>query len=69
MLYHPGAEAYRQSLIAAHGTWSRNGACPHFSTNGNSLVIIITGTGERSAESYDGRPSGAPLLHVEYHSP
>jgi|GEM_PF-4025529 len=38
-------------------------------SSGNSLVIIITGTGERSAESYDGRPSGAPLLHVEYHSP
>jgi len=38
-------------------------------SNGNSLVIIITGTGERSAESYDGRPSGAPLLHVEYYSP
>jgi hypothetical protein len=37
-------------------------------SNGNSLVIIITGTGERSAESYNGRPSGAPLLHVEYHS-
>ncbi len=38
-------------------------------SNGNSLVIIITGTGERSAESYNGRPSGAPLLHVEYYSP
>ncbi|HDZ27897.1 MAG TPA: hypothetical protein ENH65_15475 [Candidatus Aminicenantes bacterium] len=37
-------------------------------SSGNSLVIIITGTGERSAESYDGRPSGAPLLHVEYNS-
>jgi len=38
-------------------------------SNGNSLVIIITGTGERVAESYDGSPSGAPLLHVEYNSP
>ncbi len=36
---------------------------------GNSLVIIITGTGERVAESYEGTSSGAPLLHVEYHSP
>ena len=35
-------------------------------TIGNSLVIIITGTGERTAESYDGVMSGAPLLHVEY---
>jgi len=30
------------------------------------LVIIITGTGERVAESYNGDPNGAPLLHVEY---
>jgi hypothetical protein len=36
-------------------------------SNGNSLVIIITGTGERVAESYNGSSSGAPLLHVEYH--
>lgn len=34
--------------------------------NGNSLVIIITGTGERTAESYKGSPSAAPLLHIEY---
>ncbi len=37
-------------------------------TSGNSLVIIITGTGERTAESYDGTPSAAPLLHVEFSS-
>jgi len=35
-------------------------------TSGNSMVIIITGTGERTAESYDGDSTGAPLLHVEY---
>jgi len=34
--------------------------------SGNSLVIIITGTGERTAESYDGNQAGAALLHVEY---
>jgi hypothetical protein len=34
--------------------------------SGNSLVIIITGTGKRVAESYNGDQSGAPLLHVEY---
>jgi hypothetical protein len=34
--------------------------------SGNSLVIIVTGTGERTAESYDGDPFGAPLLHVQY---
>jgi len=33
---------------------------------GNSLVIIITGTGERVAEAYEGVPSAAPLLHIEY---
>jgi VCBS repeat-containing protein len=36
--------------------------------SGNSLVIIITGTGHRTAESFDGDQSGAPLLHVEYTS-
>jgi len=34
--------------------------------SGNSLVIIVTGTGERTAESYDGNQAGAPLLHVEH---
>jgi hypothetical protein len=32
----------------------------------DSLVIIVTGSGERVAESYNGDPDGAPLLHVEY---
>lgn len=35
-------------------------------SNGNSLGIIITGTGRRVAESYEGDSRGAPLLHVEY---
>jgi parallel beta-helix repeat protein len=35
-------------------------------TSGNSLVVIITGTGERVAESYNGVAAAAPLLHVEY---
>src|SRR3989304_4547216 len=34
--------------------------------SGNSLAIIITGTGVRTAESYEGNQAGAPLLHVEY---
>ena len=42
--------------IVNHPRWS----------DGNSLVLIITGTGERVAESYNGDPSGAPMLHVEY---
>jgi parallel beta-helix repeat protein len=33
---------------------------------GNALVIIVTGTGKRVAEAYDGNRAGAPLLHVEY---
>jgi hypothetical protein len=34
--------------------------------SGNSLVIIITGSGKRVAESFNGDQAGAPLLHVEY---
>jgi hypothetical protein len=34
-------------------------------SSGNSLAIYITGTGKRTAESYDGVPSAAPLLHIE----
>ncbi len=33
---------------------------------GNSLVIFVTGSGRRTAESYDGAPALAPKLHVEY---
>jgi len=35
-------------------------------TSGNSLVLIITGTGTRTAESFNGDQAGAALLHVEY---
>jgi len=35
-------------------------------SSGNSLAIIITGSGERVAESYNGDRAGAPLLHVEF---
>jgi hypothetical protein len=38
---------------------------PGWSAN-NSLVIIITGEGKRTAEAYDGSESGAPRLFVEY---
>jgi hypothetical protein len=33
---------------------------------GNSIVLIVTGSGTRWAESYNGDQSGAPLLHIEY---
>ena len=35
-------------------------------SGGNALAVIITGTGKRTAESFNGVPSAAPLLHVEY---
>jgi PKD repeat protein len=33
---------------------------------GNALAVVITGTGSRTAWSYDGNTAAAPLLHVEY---
>jgi hypothetical protein len=36
--------------------------------SGNSLAIIIGGSGKRVAEAYDGVSSAAPLLHVEFAS-
>ena len=33
---------------------------------GNALVLIITGSGQRVAECYDGDPAGAPTLCIEY---
>ncbi|TLD40495.1 MAG: putative extracellular protein [Candidatus Jettenia ecosi] len=37
-------------------------------SGGNSLVIIITGTGRRVAKSYNGDQAGAPLLHVVFNT-
>lgn len=37
--------------------------------NGNSLAFVITGTGSRSAISYDGSPAGAPVLEITYDLP
>jgi hypothetical protein len=31
-----------------------------------SMVFIISGSGTRSAASYEGDPRAAPLLHVEF---
>ena len=33
---------------------------------GNAIALIIGGQGKRIAESYEGTPTGAPLLHIEY---
>lgn len=35
-------------------------------SSGNNMVIIITGTGERTAEVFEDSPGAAPLLHIEY---
>jgi hypothetical protein len=33
---------------------------------GNAMVFIVSGSGTRTAESFEGSPAGAPLLHIEY---
>jgi len=32
----------------------------------NAVVLVITGSGQRSAEAWDSNPAAAPLLHVEW---
>lgn len=34
--------------------------------SGQAIVVMITGSGKRVAESYNGQATAAPLLHVEY---
>ncbi|MGQ0849766.1 MAG: PKD domain-containing protein [Actinomycetota bacterium] len=36
---------------------------------GNSLVLVITGSGKRTADSFDGGSGTAPVLHLEYTAP
>jgi hypothetical protein len=38
-------------------------------TSGNSLALIVTGSGARIAESFNGVSSSAPILHIEYRDP
>jgi hypothetical protein len=38
-------------------------------TSGNSLALIITGSGARIAESFNGVSASAPKLHIEYRDP
>jgi hypothetical protein len=35
-------------------------------TEGGSLALLISGAGKRTAESFNGVQSAAPLLHIEY---
>jgi hypothetical protein len=51
----PNLAAVVQEIVARPG-WS----------SGNSLVILITGSGRRTAEAFNGAPAAAPLLHIEY---
>src|SRR5262249_33581637 len=34
--------------------------------SGNSMVIVVTGSGHRCAYAFDGSSTKSPLLHVEY---
>jgi hypothetical protein len=34
--------------------------------SGNSLALIVTGAGHRTARAYDREPAGAPLVHVQW---
>jgi VCBS repeat-containing protein len=36
--------------------------------SGNALVLMISGSGKRVAEAYNGVAAAAPLLHVEYNA-
>jgi len=33
--------------------------------SGHALVLIVTGSGRRTAEAFDGEPQAAPVLHIE----
>lgn len=54
----PNLAAVIQEIVNRQG-WS----------SGNSIATIISGTGKRTAESYNGDALGAPLLHVEFTPP
>ncbi len=51
----PGLEAVIAEVVGRSG-WG----------SGNALALVITGTGKRTADAFDGDAARAPLLHVEY---
>ncbi len=51
----PSLTAIVQEIVD-QGGWASN----------NAMVFIITGSGKKTVESYDGESSAAPLLRVEY---
>jgi hypothetical protein len=50
-----GLESVIQEIVSRPG-WA----------GGNSLVILITGSGGRVADAFEGGAAVAPLLHVEF---
>ena len=53
--HSPDLSAIVQEIVD-RGGWS----------TGNSMAFIVSGSGERTAESYEGNHAGAPRLHVEF---
>ncbi len=51
----PDLSAIVQEIVN-RGDWS----------SGNAMAFFVSGSGERTAESYNGDSSRAPLLHIEY---
>ena len=59
MGYQPGVgnpACYVVKEIVNRGGWS----------SGNAIVIIVDGSGRRTAESFNGVSAAAPLLHVTF---
>jgi hypothetical protein len=54
----PDLAAVVQELVGA-SSWA----------SGDAIVLVVTGSGRRTAEAEDGLPAAAPLLHVEYALP
>ena len=38
-------------------------------TSGDAMALIISGSGLRSAHSFDSDPARAPVLHIEFEAP
>ncbi len=51
----PSIASLVQALVSRPG-WAQ----------GNAMGFVLTGTGTRTAESYEGERAAAPLLHIEY---
>ncbi|GEM_PF-1282166 len=54
----PNISTIIQEIVNRTG-WEKN----------NALVITATGSGDRTAESYEGSPTNAPSLHIAYSLP